>query len=281
MERAVRRDERQDPRAGRRSWTRRPSCADPPGRLRRAVAPDARSPDAPPPVSVHFVNNVLAAAASYVEDDPDQARDVLAELSAFLSYRLRPEPSDVPLAQELDHVGVYVRLQQARFPDRIEASLPDRGEAPDVRVARAGGAGPGGRRPRPAARRAAGPASLARARRRGRRRSRGAGHGAGRPGRRACGHPPGCGGSVVSEGTLAILAVDDEPRALADIQRLLENSPRVDRVATATSAKEALVHLSGGKLRRPLPRRRTCPRSRAWRSRGCCAASPTRPGSSS
>jgi DNA-binding LytR/AlgR family response regulator len=52
----------------------------------------------------------------------------------------------------------------------------------------------------------------------------------------------------VSEGTaLAILAVDDEPRALADIKRLLEASPRVDRVATATSAKEALVHLSGGK----------------------------------
>ena len=52
----------------------------------------------------------------------------------------------------------------------------------------------------------------------------------------------------MSEGTtLAILAVDDEPRALADIRRLLENSPRVARVATATSAKEALVHLSGGK----------------------------------
>jgi DNA-binding LytR/AlgR family response regulator len=46
---------------------------------------------------------------------------------------------------------------------------------------------------------------------------------------------------------LAILAVDDEPRALADVKRLLENSSSVDRVATATSAKEALVYLSGGK----------------------------------
>lgn len=91
---------------------------------------------APAPVSVHFVNNVLAAAASYVDDEPDQARDVLAELSAFLSYRLRTEPLDVPLAQELDHVGVYVRLQQARFPDRVQAELPARGQAPDVRVMR-------------------------------------------------------------------------------------------------------------------------------------------------
>ena len=32
---------------------------------------------------------------------------------------------------------------------------------------------------------------------------------------------------------LAILAVDDEPRALADIQRLLETSTSVDRVVKA------------------------------------------------
>ena len=48
-------------------------------------------------------------------------------------------------------------------------------------------------------------------------------------------------------GALAILAVDDEPRALADIKRLLETSASVDRVATATSAKEALVYLSAGR----------------------------------
>ncbi len=46
---------------------------------------------------------------------------------------------------------------------------------------------------------------------------------------------------------LAILAVDDEPRALADIKHLLESSTSVDRVATATSAKEALVYQSGGR----------------------------------
>jgi two-component system, LytTR family, sensor histidine kinase LytS len=75
------------------------------------------------PVSVHFVNNVLAAAASYIELEPDTARDVLAGLGAFLSHRLRPARI-VPLAQELDHVAVYVRLEQARFPGRLEAELP-------------------------------------------------------------------------------------------------------------------------------------------------------------
>jgi LytS/YehU family sensor histidine kinase len=75
------------------------------------------------PVSVHFVNNVLAAAASYIEVEPETARDVLAGLGAFLSHRLRPARI-VPLAQELDHVAVYVRLEQFRFPGRLEVELP-------------------------------------------------------------------------------------------------------------------------------------------------------------
>jgi LytS/YehU family sensor histidine kinase len=87
------------------------------------------TPTGAAPVSVHFVNNVLAAAASYIEVEPDTARDVLAELGAFLSHRLRPARF-VPLAQELDHVAVYVRLEQARFPGRLEAELPSTDRVP-------------------------------------------------------------------------------------------------------------------------------------------------------
>jgi LytS/YehU family sensor histidine kinase len=86
-----------------------------------------------PPISVHFVNNVLAAAASYIEEDPDTARDVLAELGAFLSHRLRG-PRTVSPAEELDHIAVYLRLEQARFPGRIEVELPAAGDLPVVAV---------------------------------------------------------------------------------------------------------------------------------------------------
>ena len=89
------------------------------------------SPTGPAPVSVHFVNNVLAAAASYIEVEPDTARDVLVGLGAFLTHRLRPGRI-VPLAQELDHVAVYVRLEQARFPGRLEAELPPAGGLPSI-----------------------------------------------------------------------------------------------------------------------------------------------------
>ena len=89
-----------------------------------AHAPGSQNtPPGAAPVSVHFVNNVLAAAASYIEVEPDTARDVLAGLGAFLSHRLRPARI-VPLSQELDHVAVYVRLEQARFPGRLQAELP-------------------------------------------------------------------------------------------------------------------------------------------------------------
>jgi two-component system sensor histidine kinase LytS len=87
------------------------------------------SPTGPEPVSVHFVNNVLAAAASYIEVEPDTARDVLAGLGAFLSHRLR-DARLVPLSQEIDHVATYLRLEQARFPGRLETELPATGGLP-------------------------------------------------------------------------------------------------------------------------------------------------------
>lgn len=80
-------------------------------------------------VSVHFVNNVLAAAASYIEVEPDTARDVLASLGAFLSHRLRPGRI-VSLSEEMDHVAVYLRLEQARFPGRLATELPGAGRLP-------------------------------------------------------------------------------------------------------------------------------------------------------
>jgi len=100
------------------------------------TAPEG-SPSGHEPVSVHFVNNVLAAAASLIEDEPDEAREVLALLSQFLTYRLRAPDGPVPVAAELDHVSTYLRLEQARFPGRIELELPAASELPEAHVARA------------------------------------------------------------------------------------------------------------------------------------------------
>jgi LytS/YehU family sensor histidine kinase len=84
-----------------------------------------------PPVSVHFVNNALATAAGLLDEDPDAARDVLARLGAFLTHRLRG-PRPVALEEELEHVGTYLALEQARFPGRITAELPGPASIPPV-----------------------------------------------------------------------------------------------------------------------------------------------------
>lgn len=45
---------------------------------------------------------------------------------------------------------------------------------------------------------------------------------------------------------LVVLAVDDEPRALADVQRILSASSRVDRVEVAGGGRDALLKLGEG-----------------------------------
>ena len=184
---------------------------------------------------------------------------------------------------------VYVRLEQARFPGRLEAELPPtrpRAGGP-VRARRrcrrrsadALGRWLGERRGRvrlraaraPRRRGARGAARRARRPRR-RRPSASASHCARR--RRGARHERGGSG-------LAILAVDDEPRALADIKHLLRDvgvgRPRRDR-----DEREGGARLPLGRPRTTrCSSTSTCPRSRAWRSRGCCAASPTRPRSCS
>ena len=61
------------------------------------------------PVSVHFVNNVLAAAASYIEEDPDAARDVLELLGR--GHLARPAQAVGEESTELgQHVARGVRI---------------------------------------------------------------------------------------------------------------------------------------------------------------------------
>jgi LytS/YehU family sensor histidine kinase len=87
-------------------------------------------PGPPPPPSAHFVNNVLAAAAGLVDEDPGQARDVLAELGQFLAYRLRTALDPVPLADELAALRSLLALEAARFPGRLRVELPGRDDVP-------------------------------------------------------------------------------------------------------------------------------------------------------
>ncbi len=74
-------------------------------------------------ISPHFIYNALAAIASYIHTQPDEARDLLTEFAEFIRYAFRRQQPYVTLADEFAYVEKYLRLEQARFGERLEISL--------------------------------------------------------------------------------------------------------------------------------------------------------------
>ena len=70
-------------------------------------------------VSQHFLHNALATIAGLVFDRPDLARDLLVDLSAMLRHASRRRFEGVRLGAELRAAEAYLRLQAARFGDRL------------------------------------------------------------------------------------------------------------------------------------------------------------------
>lgn len=71
-------------------------------------------------ISPHFIYNALAAVASYIHTRPEEARELLTEFAEFTRYAFRAERPYVTLADELHYVEKYLRLEQARFGDRLQ-----------------------------------------------------------------------------------------------------------------------------------------------------------------
>ncbi|WP_249010766.1 sensor histidine kinase [Conexibacter sp. DBS9H8] len=74
-------------------------------------------------ISPHFIYNALAAIAGYIHTEPDEARELLTEFAEFIRYAFRRQAPYVTLADEFAYVETYLRLEQARFGDRLAISL--------------------------------------------------------------------------------------------------------------------------------------------------------------
>jgi two-component system LytT family sensor kinase len=70
-------------------------------------------------ISPHFLYNALAAVAANIHEDPEVAREQLIDFAEFTRYLFRDGRSYVSLAEEVDHVMRYLRLEQARFPGTL------------------------------------------------------------------------------------------------------------------------------------------------------------------
>lgn len=74
-------------------------------------------------ISPHFIYNALAAIASHIHSDPEEARELLTDFADFTRYAFRGQRPYVTLADELTYVEKYLRLEQARFGERLTVRI--------------------------------------------------------------------------------------------------------------------------------------------------------------
>jgi two-component system LytT family sensor kinase len=74
-------------------------------------------------ISPHFIYNALTAVASFIHSRPEEARELLGEFSEFIRYAFSRQRPYVTLADELQYVEKYLRLEQARFGERLRVRV--------------------------------------------------------------------------------------------------------------------------------------------------------------
>ena len=74
-------------------------------------------------VNPHFLFNALNTIRAIVRKDGDQARELLLQLSNFFRTNLKRDRDIVTLEEELDHIGSYLEIEQARFGERLTVNL--------------------------------------------------------------------------------------------------------------------------------------------------------------
>ena len=74
-------------------------------------------------ISPHFIYNALAAVASFIHSRPEEARELLIEFAEFIRYGFARQRTYVTLADELRYVEKYLRLEQARFGERLRVRV--------------------------------------------------------------------------------------------------------------------------------------------------------------
>jgi two-component system LytT family sensor kinase len=85
-------------------------------------------------ISPHFIYNALAAVAGDIHVRPDEARELLSDFAEFTRYLFRDGRSYVTLAEEIEHVERYLRLEKARFRDSLRVTIEIEPDALDAVV---------------------------------------------------------------------------------------------------------------------------------------------------
>ncbi|MFT7520030.1 MAG: sensor histidine kinase YesM [Kiritimatiellia bacterium] len=70
-------------------------------------------------INPHFLFNTLNTLAEVVHEDEDVAEELVTDLAAMMRSALRSSTGQIPLTDELDMVRRLLRIESARFGDRL------------------------------------------------------------------------------------------------------------------------------------------------------------------
>jgi two-component system LytT family sensor kinase len=74
-------------------------------------------------VNPHFLFNTLNTIIAVTHDDAARARALLTDLAVYLRKNLKRPTEDVMLQDEIEHIQAYLRIQLARFGDRLSVDV--------------------------------------------------------------------------------------------------------------------------------------------------------------
>lgn len=79
-------------------------------------------------VNPHFLFNALNTISCICREDSEKARELLLVLANYFRYDLRLESYLVPLKEELEHVKDYLKIEKARFEEKLTVTYDVQGD---------------------------------------------------------------------------------------------------------------------------------------------------------
>ena len=79
-------------------------------------------------VNPHFLFNALNTISCICREDSEKARELLLVLANYFRYDLRLESYLVPLEEELEHVKDYLKIEKARFEEKLTVTYDVQGD---------------------------------------------------------------------------------------------------------------------------------------------------------
>jgi hypothetical protein len=75
-------------------------------------------------INPHFTYNTLSAIAALCDISPEQAKNLTLEFSVYLRHNLTTLSCEdlIPFAQEMNHVDCYLKIEKARFREKLNVA---------------------------------------------------------------------------------------------------------------------------------------------------------------